>query len=126
MVKLVFAIRDIKIEAYGTPFVTQDEISAVRSVTGAMMGHEGLITQFPSDFELFQLGTYDDTKGKFDNLNAPKFIISCHSIQMNLLKSSQLKTMLEENKKEGVPGVRPAPVPPDAETKQNEVPKAKN
>jgi len=89
--KKVFSIRDAKISCFHTPFQADSEISAVRSITAAMMDHQGLMTQFPADFELFEIGAYDEVTGLFTQNGPHKFIISCASIAMNLLKSSSLK-----------------------------------
>lgn len=91
MKKLVFAVRDIKISCFNVPFIADNEITAIRSLTQAMMQSETLLTSFPADFELFQLAEYDDIQGKYKNLDMPKFIISAATIQLNMLKSQQFK-----------------------------------
>lgn len=104
MSKKLFALRDVKVSFFSAPQIHENEISAVRALTMAMQNHEGLLTSFPGDYELYQIGDYNEIQGTVQNLETPKFIISCASIQLNMLKSQILKrpsvsddTKLQEN-----------------------------
>lgn len=94
--KKVFAIRDCKVAVYLRPFFEENEIQAVRGIQSHMQSGQSQLNQFPADFELYHLGDYDDVTGKIINLDYPKFIISCHSIHLNMLKAAELNRKLED------------------------------
>jgi len=77
---ILFAVRDVKVGSFGRAFSMDCEISAIRDLSTAIGAGQSLLSQFPSDFELFELGYYDDVTGILHPLACPKFIISCQSI----------------------------------------------
>lgn len=96
--KKVFAIRDVKVSAYHLPFFAENEIMAVRSIQAHMTNGESFLSQFAPDYELYHLGEFDEIQGKFILLDHPKFIISCQSIMLNILKATQVQQKLAEIK----------------------------
>lgn len=69
----VFALRDIKADVYGTPYFSPNVGSAIRSFGDEINRQDAnnLLWKHPSDFELYLLGTYDDSCGAF-LLDKPK------------------------------------------------------
>lgn len=94
--KKVFAIRDLKLSVFNIPFFQDSEIMAVRYVQSHMMNGDSFLSQFAADYELFEIGEFDEIQGKINMLINPKFIISCASIQSNMIKSAMLQKRLEE------------------------------
>lgn len=65
---IVCAVRDIKANLYDRPFYAQSVGSAVRSFGDEVVREDpnNMLHKHPYDFELYQLGTYDDETGTFD------------------------------------------------------------
>lgn len=73
MILNLFAIRDEALKAFNYPFVNPTVDSARRAFGAAVMKQDDN-NQFrasPQDFSLFQMGTYDDESGRFENLAVP-------------------------------------------------------
>lgn len=73
MKQKMYAIQDIKSDTFNAPFCSQNEATALRTVRQAMQG-ESLLSQYPEDYRLFELGEYDDTRGTITSENEPKWI----------------------------------------------------
>jgi len=67
----VFAIFDSKIGSFGVPFFQHHAGQAIRSFQSAARDSTTQIAQFPEDFSLFELGTYDDGIPSFKIHAAP-------------------------------------------------------
>lgn len=90
----IFAIRDVKVSSYHTPFFTQNEIMAVRNLTAYLTNENSIISQFPEDYELFHLGSFDEITAKFTMFDNPKFVINAMSVVQNIQKSKMLQQKL--------------------------------
>lgn len=66
----IFSVYDSKAEAYLTPFFLATKGLAIRSFTQAINDVKHQFAMYPADYTLFHLGTYDDSKGSFDILEA--------------------------------------------------------
>lgn len=71
MVLKVFTIYDSKAEAYMQPFFMQTKGQAMRALVDTLEDPKTQFCKHPEDFTLFEIGTYDDQTGKFENLDAP-------------------------------------------------------
>lgn len=58
-----FAIYDAKAEAYMTPFFCQTVGLAIRQMEGVVSNPELSVSQYPEDFTLFEIGSYDPQTG---------------------------------------------------------------
>ena len=71
MTKLfVCAVRDTATETFGRPIFVNHSAQAVRSFSDVVSGKDDTqdqIYKHPSEFELWELGTFEDTSGVFDN-----------------------------------------------------------
>lgn len=75
MKTVVVALFDKKAKAFKTPFYVQQVELATRAMFGAVNATEPTdLTQYPEDFALYQLATYDDESGKFEQPPQPRFI----------------------------------------------------
>lgn len=74
MIRKVFSIRDAKVAAYNLPFKCHTEGEAIRMLLRAAQTPQHEVNMFPQDFDLFELGTFDDNTGKYQNLEAPLHI----------------------------------------------------
>lgn len=67
----VYSIFDSKVGAYGRPFFDQSKGSVIRSVTEAVNDKTTTFGKYPSDFVLFELGTFDELSCSFDLYAGP-------------------------------------------------------
>jgi hypothetical protein len=70
----IFSLLDSKLESYGQPFFFQHPGQAVRFLQDLVRDGKNQVSQHPEDFRLFQLGAYDPTVGRFENLPVPIFL----------------------------------------------------
>jgi len=71
MILKVFAIYDSAVGAYMQPFFMQSKGAAIRAFKDHANDRESQTAKHPSDFTLFELGSYNDENGFFENLTTP-------------------------------------------------------
>lgn len=69
---IVCSVRDSAVDAFMRPFCVNTIGQAVRGFSDEAMNKESEIHKHARDYELFQLGTFDEESGKFENLAAPR------------------------------------------------------
>lgn len=62
----VFAVRDLAINAYDRPFFVSHLGMAERGFSDAINDPSSNLYKHPEDYELYQLGTFDDGAGVFE------------------------------------------------------------
>lgn len=74
MQMVVCSIRDRAAEAYGRPFFLPSVGVAIRSFQDEVnrRAEDNQVYQHPDDFDLFELGSFDDSSGKFVLHESPK------------------------------------------------------
>lgn len=65
MIKKVFTIFDEKSEAYLQPFFLDTTGQAIRAITDCINDPNHQFSRHTSDYTLFQIAEYDDSKGIF-------------------------------------------------------------
>lgn len=75
MIHYVIATRDSASQAFGLPFFVPAVGLAVRAFTDEVNreGSEKDLARHPDDFELYQLGVFNDATGQFD-ADSPKLL----------------------------------------------------
>lgn len=63
MITQVYSIFDKKAEAYGTPFFTVNDATALRMVSRLVLDRNTTVASNPEDFQLLHLGSFDDSLG---------------------------------------------------------------
>lgn len=76
MKKVMFSIRDIKANAYCNPFFMSARGEAVRAFADLVEDVKTGVNKHPEDYELFEIGEFDDCSGLLVPLNAPIFMHS--------------------------------------------------
>jgi hypothetical protein len=71
MLMSVFAIYDSGVSAWRMPIFARNKGEALRSWVDAVNNPQYDYSKYPQDFTLFELGTFDDVKCKFDLLQTP-------------------------------------------------------
>ena len=72
----VFAIFDVKVEAFLAPMVFPTNGQAIRAFGDTVRKPETTFHMHPEDFQMFYLGEFDDVLGKFVCPTAPVSIAS--------------------------------------------------
>lgn len=80
-IHITVAIRDTQLAAYGRPYYTPTTGAAIRSFQDEANNPESMINKHPEDFELVQLGTFNDETGKHENLDTPKQLTSGKAVR---------------------------------------------
>lgn len=62
----IVSVLDLATETYGRPFVVHHPRQAVRSFTDEVNNPESEIARHAEDYELYQLGTFDDATGQLE------------------------------------------------------------
>lgn len=76
MLLQVFSVFDMKASHYGQPFFMANRASAQRALQMQLRQDKGtVLAQYPADFQLYYLGTFDDDAGMF-NAVSPQFVIA--------------------------------------------------
>nr|QJB19012.1 MAG: nonstructural protein [Microvirus sp.] len=71
MIQRVFTVYDSKVGAYLRPFFMTTKGEALRAWTDTVNDKETAFNKHPEDYCLFELGTFDDQVGQFENHNQP-------------------------------------------------------
>lgn len=91
MVSRIFVIRDKKVGVFNQPYFVQNDVLAKRSLLMAMMKQDIQIFNFAEDFELVELGNYNDENGKITLKEFPEHV--CELVE---LKNMIIKDMRKE------------------------------
>ena len=70
----VYAIFDKKAVMYKTPYLAVNDDIGQRMFAQAINGAPSELSEFPEDFDLYRLATFDDEAGKYNNEPAPEII----------------------------------------------------
>lgn len=65
MTNLMFSVYDEKSEAFLLPFFLQTKGQAIRAITDCVNDTNHTFYKHPSDYTLFELGSFDDSTGLF-------------------------------------------------------------
>lgn len=81
MSKVIVSLKDTAARLFGVPFVVQAAAQAVRSLRDEVNSKsESDVRRHPSDFELYELATFDDDTG----------IVHCHEMPQLLCRAKDL------------------------------------
>ncbi|QXP08171.1 MAG: nonstructural protein [Arizlama microvirus] len=72
MIQIVVSIRDSAVNAFMRPWFVPAVGAAVRSFADEAVRADGDIVKHPADYELFELGTFDDSTARFTMLAEPR------------------------------------------------------
>ena len=71
----VFTILDIKAESYGPPFTSQTTATGIRQFQELVNDHNHFFSKYPEDYELYELGEYDDDDASFHPHEVKKTLV---------------------------------------------------
>lgn len=81
----VFSVRDLKAAQYGQPFALANRAVAVRTFTSWCQDTSSFFAKYPHDFELFQVGEFDQTTGRLLTYDTPDYV--CRASELVALAS---------------------------------------
>lgn len=68
---LVYAVYDSKVQTYAQPFQMRTRGEAIRGWEEVVNDSSTQISKWPEDYSLMELGEFDDSNGRYENLAAP-------------------------------------------------------
>lgn len=80
MIAKAFALRDIKADAFGSPFFLPNENIAKRLLAEWAQDKRSEVGKYPNDFVMFEIGTFDNESGKLSPLVPPSMVCSVVSV----------------------------------------------
>lgn len=72
----VFAMRDVKADAYGNIVALPTRGLAMRGFVDSCASKDSPLRQHPEDYTLYELGTFDETCGVLIPNKLPEFVMS--------------------------------------------------
>lgn len=72
----IFSVRDVKADAYGNLICCPTAGLATRAFADACASPQSPMAQYPSDYSMYELGSFDPSSGVVVGLPVPKFIAS--------------------------------------------------
>lgn len=75
MLLKAFSIRDSKAEVFNTPFFQKTHGEAERSFQALVKDEKTMVSQYPTDYDLYYIGDYDDQSGELIGLDTPQHIV---------------------------------------------------
>lgn len=79
----VYTIRDAKGEVFHPPFYKKTHGEAERDFQTLVRDGKSQVNQYPEDFDLYYLGTYDDYTGKLSSLDTPQHMMKAVQLVQN-------------------------------------------
>lgn len=72
---VVVSVRDSAVDAFMRPFFVPSTGVAVRSFRDEVSRSESEMHKHPGDYELFEIGAFDEETGRFENLASPRSLL---------------------------------------------------
>ena len=71
----IFSLFDEKAQAYNTPQYLKHPGEAIRMLQTTLSNKDSMVAQYPEDYSLYCLGTFDDNNGKIACTVEPELVI---------------------------------------------------
>lgn len=79
MKKIITAVKDKKQKAFNFGIVAEDSnVQAIRNFEQACLDKRSILSMYPEDFALYQLGDFETTTGKIKMLKEPMVLAHAH------------------------------------------------
>lgn len=66
----IYSVRDVKADAHNRPFFVPNRAVALRALTDSILNADNDLAKHPEDYQLYYLGTYDDSTGTINAVPA--------------------------------------------------------
>lgn len=87
MIKKIFSVYDSKAKTYNTPFLELNIGTAVRAFETAIKEGNTMFSKYPTDYTLFELGSFDDQKAKYELLATPISLVMAQELIPDIKES---------------------------------------
>lgn len=87
MTQSLYAIRDLKADAFAAPFSMPNEMVATRAVIDALNDPDTLLARHPEDYQFWYLGDYTESSGLI--MSNPRLIGNLSSLAVQLNKQKE-------------------------------------
>ncbi|WNK13523.1 MAG: nonstructural protein [Microvirus sp.] len=81
----IFSVRDVKGEAYGALMCVATVGLAMRAFTDACNAPGSPLADYPADYSLYELGTFDPNSGTVAGHKVPSFIASAVEVRPSVV-----------------------------------------
>nr|QXN72800.1 MAG: nonstructural protein [Microvirus sp.] len=71
----IYALRDIRTDAYMRPIFLQNQSVLERSLYDALSDENSLLSSHPEDYQVYKLGSFDEQTGKISPI-APEHLFN--------------------------------------------------
>jgi len=65
---IIIAVKDRAADLYGKPFYVRTRAEAIRSFTDEVNNKQSQINQHPEDYDLYEIGTFDEDSGELQGI----------------------------------------------------------
>lgn len=76
----VYSVKDAKAEVFNQPFMAMTPGQAERQFETLCNDEKSFVNKYPKDYDLYYLGTWDDSTGKYKPLDAPQHVVDAVSL----------------------------------------------
>lgn len=80
----IYSIYDIKTCVYNTLMLLSNDEHAIRQVAMLLRQAKGIMHEFPQDYRLMSLGTFDDSNGTIE-ATTPELVIELAQVQATMV-----------------------------------------
>ena len=77
---IVYSVRDVKAEYFGTPFFMHNDALAKRAFGDLAKDPQSTISKNPEDFQLYRVGEWIDNEGSLIQEEIPQLIMTATEI----------------------------------------------
>jgi len=96
MIKKICAVYDLKACMFLQPYFAVNAGDGIRAFGDAVVKGEGPISLHPSDYQLFDLGDFDDVKGSIVSLSPLKLLCSASDfVSSDVSRRGSSKAIME-------------------------------
>lgn len=85
----LYSLRDSKAEVYNPPQIYKTDGEATRSLHKAVNDPATFVNRYPEDYDLYQIGEFDEDKGRYINLDAPRHV--CKAITLKQVGPTEIQ-----------------------------------
>ena len=78
----IYAVKDVRTEAFLKPFFVQNFAVMERAIMDARNDENNTLSVHPEDYQVYELGEYDDNTGEISPV-PPKFLFNVNNVQEN-------------------------------------------
>ena len=89
MEQKLYIVHDSKSETYTAPTVHPARGQAIRSFSDAVNGGEGVLSQHPADFTLFEIGEFNPSTGEIGLYESRQSIVNGIDVKEDYIEPSR-------------------------------------